>query len=338
MRDFINIMEGHGYFKPDRWNKTESTYTFETGVKLEFFSADQPGKVRGPRRQILFMNECNNVPFETFEQLEVRTTETIFLDWNPTNEFWFYEYVKDRPDCEHLILTYKDNEALDKSIVDSIESRKNRLQWWRVYGLGLLGETEGKIYKGWDMIDEVPRHARLERYGVDFGYSIDPTAVVAIYYHDGGYVLDEIAYSTGMLNAKIFDVIVAQETPGVLVIADSAEPKSIADIKQMGLNIVGCEKGADSVRNGIQIVQDQKISITKRSLNLIKAYRNYMYELDKDGNILKDGRGYPVPCHDFSDCMDAVRYGLVSMIKKPLFKMPEATPALPGYYEKELGL
>lgn len=326
MRDFLLIMETHGYFRADLWNKTDYTYTFETGSKIEFFSADQPSKVRGPRRERLFINECNNIPFETYEQLEVRTSEFVFLDWNPTNEFWFYEYVKGREDCEHLTLTYLDNEALDDSIVKSIESRKDRTGWWKVYGLGQLGEVEGKIYKDWEIIDEVPHHARLERYGIDFGYSVDPTCIVAIYYYQGGYIIDELAFGTQMLNSNIADTIQAQEHPGVLTVADSAEPKSIAELKLKGVNIIGAEKGADSVRNGIQVVQDQKISVTKRSVNVIKAYRNYMWDTDKDGKFLQ------VPNHFLSDAMDAVRYPLVQLINKPSFKMPEASKPLPSYY------
>lgn len=323
-------MEQHKYFKSANWNKTDYTYTFETGSKIEFFSADQPGKVRGPRRERLFINECNNIPFETYEQLEVRTKEFIFLDWNPTNEFWFYEYVKPREDCEHLILTYLDNEALDKSIVRSIESRKGRVGWWKVYGLGQLGEVEGKIYKDWEIMDELPHQARIERIGMDFGYSNDPTAVVAIYYYDGGYILDEVIFQKGMSNKQIADTLLDQEVGPTLVVADSAEPKSIDEIKSYGVNIVGAEKGKDSVCNGIQLVQDQRISMTKRSVNLIKSYRNYLWDTDKDGNILN------VPEHTFSDAMDAVRYGLVSVLKKPKFKMPAQTQPLPTYYS-ELG-
>jgi phage terminase large subunit len=326
-------MEQHGYFRPERWNKTDYTYTFETGSKLEFFSVDQPGKVRGPRRDRLFGNEVNNWSngFETFEQLEVRTSEFLFIDWNPTSEFWFYEHIMPREDCEHLVLTYLDNEALDKSIVKSIESRKHRLGWWKVYGLGQLGEVDGKIYKDWDIIDEVPKHARLERYGIDFGYSNDPTAIVAIYYYQNGYIIDELAFDTHMLNSRIADTILAQPIPNALTVADSAEPKSIAEIKQAGVNIIGAEKGPDSVRNGIQLVQDQRISVTKRSINVIKAYRNYLWDTDKDGKILN------VPSHEYSDAMDAVRYALVQLVRKPTFKMPEQTQPLPKYYD-EIGL
>ena len=331
IRDFKNIMQEHHYWKRDRWNATDQIYTFETGSQMEFFGADQADKLRGARRDRLFINEANNITLDAFDQLEVRTRDFVYLDWNPTNEFWFYTEVLPSRDCDHIILTYKDCEALDQATIDSIESRQNRKGWWKVYGLGQLGEVEGKIYKDWDIVEEVPKHARLERYGIDFGYSNDPTVIVAIYYYQGGYIIDEIAYGTHMLNSKIADTILAQETPGILTVADSAEPKSIAEIKLAGVNIIGSEKGADSVRNGIQLVQDQTISMTKRSVNVIKAYRNYLWDTDKDGNILN------VPSHDFSDPMDAVRYALVQLIRKPTFKMPEQTQPLPNYYS-EIGV
>ena len=324
--DFCSIMQQQGYFVDKRWNKTDYTYTFETGSKIEFFSVDQPGKVRGPRRDRLFMNEANNIPYDTFDQLEVRTKEFIILDWNPVSEFWYYDKVANRPDCEHLILTYRDNEALDRRIIDAIETRKERKGWWQVYGEGMLGEVEGKIYKDWAIVDEIDHHARLERYAVDFGYSNDPTAIVAIYYYNGGYILDELAFQTQMSNKQIADVIKNQEIPNILTIADSAEPKSIDDIKMQGVNVVGAEKGKDSVLNGIQLVQDQRISMTKRSVNVIKEYRNYLWETDKDGKILN------VPEHTFSHSMDAIRYGLVSLVKKPDVKPFKPTPAVSYYY------
>ena len=318
-------MTSHQYFQDRQWNKTDYTYTFETGSKIEFFSADQPGKVRGPRRDRLFINEANNVPYETFDQLEVRTKEFVYLDWNPTSEFWFYfEVLNKRPDVEHLTLTYLDNEGLSKEIVDSIETRKERKGWWTVYGLGQLGEVEGKIYKDWQIIDEVNHRARLERYGLDFGYSNDPTSIVAIYYYDGGYIWDEVAYLKGLSNKQIADTLKNQ--PQQLVIADSAEPKSIDEIKAYGVNIIACEKGPDSVRNGIQLVQDQRISMTKRSVNIIREYRNYLWETDKEGTILN------VPEHAFSHSMDAGRYAMTSIIKKPAFVIPPPSAPVQPYY------
>jgi phage terminase large subunit len=331
IRDWVMLMEEQGYFNPNRWNKTDFTYTFETGSKLEFFSADQPGKVRGPRRDRLFLNEVNNIQFETFEQLEVRTKDVIWMDWNPTNEFWFYEYVANRSDVDHITLTYKDNEGLHPDIVRSIEQRRDRKGWWQVYGLGQLGEVEGKIYKDWQIIDEVNHFARLERRGLDFGYSNDPSSLVDIYKYDGGYVWDETLFQKGMSNKQIADVILNLPNPEVLVVADSAEPKSIDEIKSYGINIVGAEKGADSVRNGIQVVQDQRVSVTKRSVNIIKEYRNYLWETDKDGHVLN------TPEHQFSHSMDAGRYAMASIIKQPTFKIPEATKPLDNYYP-ELGI
>lgn len=304
MRDFLNIMKEHNYFKDSLWNISNSTYTFETGSKIEFFSADQPDKLRGGRRDRLFLNECNNVAFDAFEQLEVRTKEFIFLDWNPSNSFWFYEEVLGkRNDVEHIIITYKDNEALSKEIVDSIEQRKNRAGWWQVYGEGQLGEVEGKIYKDWQIIDEIPHEARLERYGLDFGYTNDPTAIVAIYKYNGGFIFDEITYQKGLSNKQIADILISQERKA-LVMADSAEPKSIDEIKLYGVNILPASKGAGSVNQGIQYVQDQRVSVTKNSINIIKEYRNYMWKIDRDGKILN------VPEDLWNHQLDAIRYGL----------------------------
>lgn len=318
IRDFINIMTTQGYFKQDRWNSTDSIYTFETGSKIEFFSSDNGDKLRGARRDRLFINEANNVTFDAFNQLEVRTKEFILIDYNPTNEFWLFSEITNNPtslfDWEKIILTYKDNEALSENIVSSIESRKNRKGWWAVYGLGLLGEVEGKIYKDWYILpeDEPPHEARLERFAIDFGYSNDPTAIVAIYYYNGGYILDELAYKKEMSNKMIADVILNQTTTPTLTIADSAEPKSIAEISSYGLTILPCEKGADSVRNGIQTVQAQRISITRRSVNIIREYRNYLWRTDKDGHFLNP----PVPEGGFDHSMDAIRYGIVSLAKE----------------------
>jgi phage terminase large subunit len=309
MRDFLNIMQTHRYYKDERWNRSDFIYTFETGSRIEFFSTDSPDKVRGPRRDRLYINEANNVPFEAYQQLEVRTKDLIMLDWNPTNEFWFYTDVLPNPLLEGKIdfitLTYRDNEALSPEIVESIESRRNNKSWWRVYGEGQLGEVEGKIFTGWNIIDAIPHEARLERYGLDFGYSNDPTAIVAIYYYNGGYILDEITYQKGLTNKQIADILKNQ--PKALVMADSAEPKSIDELLLHGVNVLATQKGPGSVNQGIQYVQDQKVSITKRSVNGIKEYRNYMWKTDKEGRILN------VPEDLWNHFMDATRYGFESM-------------------------
>ena len=303
MRDFKKIMQEHRYWKDSRWNATDSIYTFETGSQIEFFSSDNGDKLRGARRDRLFINEANNIPFDAFQQLEVRTKEFVFLDWNPTTEFWFYTDVQGaRDDVEHLIITYKDNEALDPQIIKSIEQRKNNKSWWQVYGEGLLGEIESRIYTGWRIIDEIPHEARLERYGLDFGYTNDPSAIVAIYYYNGGYILDEIAFQKGLSNKQIADIFLNLDT--AVIIADSAEPKSIDEIKSYGLTILPATKGPGSVLQGIQFVQQHQISVTKRSVNIIKEYRNYIWITDKDGRIINQ------PDHLYSHSMDAIRYGM----------------------------
>lgn len=314
MRDFLNIMQEHGYFRDSQWNATDYTYTFLNGSKIEFFSADQPSKVRGPRRDRLFINEGNNIPYEAYDQLLVRTKEYCWVDWNPTNEFWFYtDVLGKRDDVDFITLTYKDNEALDENIVRDIESHKDNKNWWQVYGLGQLGEVEGKIYTDWQIIDSIPHEARLERYGMDFGYSVDPTAIVAVYYYNGGYILDEVTFQKGLSNKQIADILNNQ--PKALVIADSAEPKSIDEIMGYGVNIIGAQKGQGSINQGIQYVQQQRISVTKRSLNVIKEYRNYLWKTDRDGKIMN------VPDAGFDHSMDAVRYGLESL--KPRIERPK---------------
>lgn len=323
MRDFQNIMQQHGYWKDSAWSKTEFTYTFPNKSKIEFFSADQPGKVRGPRRDRLLVNESNNVHEESWEQLLLRTREYAFADWNPVSDFHLYEtyglvdepaaglkpYATD-PDTDFVILTYRDNEALEPAIVNEIEKRSGNKQWYRTYGLGLRGETEGKIFTGWKTdLEEIPHEARLERRGLDFGYSNDPTVIVDIYYYNGGYILDEVTYRTGMLNKNIADMLLALPQPNILTVADSAEPKSIDDIKGFGVPITGVEKKPGYAKRGtenslIDWVQTQQVSITKRSVNLIKSYRNFMWKTDKDGKILNE---YD---HFWSDGMMAAVYGL----------------------------
>ena len=310
MRDFKNIMQEHNYWDDRDWNATDSIYTFQSGSKIEFFSADQPSKVRGPRRERLYINECNNVDYEAFDQLEVRTNIEVWLDWNPTYEFWFYTNVlNNRDDIDFITLTYKDNEGLPENIVKSIEMRKSNKQWWRVYGEGKLGEVEGRIYTGWKTLDEIPFEARLEGYGLDFGYTNDPTAIVAVYYYNGGYILDEKCYRKGMSNRDIADLL--NSLPYGLVVADSAEPKSIDDIKSYGVAIVAADKSGTKskpyLKTSIGHVQDQKISVTKGSVNLIREYRRYLWKVDKDGRTLNEPDG------GYDHALDAARYKLYSL-------------------------
>ena len=305
MRDFLNIMEGHNYYKEDRWNNTEATYEFETGSKIEFFSADNANKVRGPRRDHLFINEANLLDYETFTQLEIRTNGDIYLDYNPVAEFWAHTEIIPHRDHDFVILTYKDNEALPQAIVDALESRKARSNWWKVYGEGQVGDLEGRIYSGWQIIDEIPHEAKLERYGLDYGYSNDPTAITAVYRYNGGFILDEITYQKGLSNKRISDILLNIDQ--ALVVADSAEPKSNDELILNGVNLIPAEKGPDSINYGIKVVQDQRISVTKRSVNLIKEYRNYQWMKDKDGNMIPTAQDWD------NHSLDSVRYAMMTI-------------------------
>ncbi len=307
IRDFKKILQAHKYWKDKNWNVQDSTYTFESGSQIEFFSADNADKLRGGRRDRLFLNEANNCTFDSFEQLEVRTKEFVIIDYNPTIEFWALTEVNGkRDDVDYIILTYKDNEGCPPEIVASIEQRMNRKGWWQVYGLGQLGEVEGKIYKDWAIIDEIPHEARLERRGLDYGYTNDPTAIVDVYRYNGGYIFDETCYQKGLSNKQIADVIRNLENPQTIVVPDSAEPKSNDELVSYGINILPANKGQGSVLQGIQYVQHQRISVTKRSVNIIREYRNYLWSTDKNGKILNE------PEHTFSHSMDAIRYAMES--------------------------
>lgn len=325
IRDFLSIMEAQRYYKDSLWNRSDFIYTFESGSKIEFFSVDQPDKVRGPRRDVLFINEANNVPFETYTQLEIRTRKIVWCDWNPVSEFWWYTDVAPFTDHDFITLTYKDNEALEPSIVESIESKRHNKSWWTVYGEGKLGEVEGRIYIGWEQLEDLPKEARLEVAGLDFGYTNDPTAIVDIYKWNDALIFDERAYQKGLLNADIAKLLNDMSVP---IIADSAEPKSIDELAMYGLPMIPATKGAGSILQGIQAVQGRRVYVTKRSTNVIKEYRAYLWETDVNGKTLNK----PSPINNHA--MDAIRYG-VSYLFPPIPEDEEIIDTRPvGTYRR----
>jgi len=305
LKDFLRIMKDTGRYFDERFNKSLLRYEFANGSYIEFFSADDSSKLRGARRDILYINECNNVTFESYNELAIRTKKAIYLDFNPANEFWVHTELKDEQDSDFLILTYKDNEALDNSIVQQIE--KNRLKaetsaywanWWRVYGLGEIGMLEGVIFSNWKQIDTLPKDAKLIGIGLDFGYTNDPTAIIEIYNYNGQRILNELKYQTGMLNSDI-----AKELPKhVPVYADSSEPKSIDEIRRYGITIKGVTKGKDSINYGIDVMQRQEYLVTSNSVNLIKELRAYCWDTDKAGTRLNK------PIDTNNHAIDALRY------------------------------
>jgi phage terminase large subunit len=305
LKDFLKIMRWTNRYVDANFNKSLLRYEFANGSVIEFFSADDASKLRGARRDVLYINECNNVTFESYNELAIRTKKEVYLDFNPANEFWVHTELKDEPDSDFIILTYLDNEALDQSIIDQIEKNKEKAKtseywrnWWNVYGLGLVGSLEGVVFNNWKIVDILPEDARLIGIGLDFGYSVDPTAIVEVYQYNGQRIVNEKVYRTGMLNSDI-----AKELPKhVVVYADSAEPKSIEEIRRQGITIKGVTKGKDSINYGIDVMQRQDYLVTANSTNLIKELRGYLWDTDKTGVRLNK------PAGGNDHIIDALRY------------------------------
>jgi phage terminase large subunit len=298
-------MEWTYNFNHNNWNKSSLTYTFSNGSIIEFFSADQPDKLRGARRDVLFINEANNIDFESYQQLSIRTRKFIYLDYNPTQEFWVHTELINDGNSDFIILTYKDNEALEKTLVKEIESAQEKAKtssywanWWKVYGLGEVGSLEGVIFNNWQQIDTIPNEARLIGLGLDFGYTNDPTAIVEVYQYNDKRILNELCYRTGMVNKDIVDVL----PNNVIIYADSAEPKSIEEIRRHGKMIKAVTKGKDSIMYGIQIMQSQNYLVTKQSVNIIKELRGYTWDTDKNGVKLNK------PIDYLNHSIDSIRY------------------------------
>ena len=306
MRDFIDILRKHNIYDPDYHNKSSSEYWLYENL-VEFISLDQSVKVRGRKRDLLFINEANELTFDDFQQLIFRTTGRVVIDYNPSDEFhWIYDQIMPREDAEFHRTTYRDNPFLEQSIVDEIERlQETDENYWRVYGLGMKGVSQDLVYKNFEIINEISSEAKLISFGLDFGYSVDYTAVVGVYQIGDVIYLDEILYKRELTNQDI-----ANELKNIVkkekIICDSAEPKSIEELYRLGLNVFPAKKGHDSIRNGIDIVKRHKLKITASSVNLIKEIRNYKWQTDKNGQKLNK------PVDKFNHLLDAVRY--VSLI------------------------
>jgi len=305
MKDFLKIMKLTHRYVDAHWNRSLLTYTFANGSYIEFFSADMDDKLRGAGRNILYVNEANNVTFEAYLQLSIRTNKEIYIDFNPTQEFWAHTEVVPQEDADFLILNYQDNEALDDNIVKEIESAKEKAKtssywenWWKVYGLGQIGSLQGAVFNNWKQIDKIPEEAKLIGIGLDFGYTNDPTAIVEVYNWNGQRIINELCYRSGMLNTDIAKILPSN----VPIYADSSEPKSIEEIRRSGKTIRGVTKGKDSINYGIQVMQSQEYLVTSNSTNLIKELRGYIWDTDKSGTKLNK----PIDYNNHG--LDALRY------------------------------
>lgn len=302
MRDFENMLRLDGKWNLKAWNATDKIYQINNSY-IEFFSADQPGKVHGPARDILYINECINISYETYRQLAIRTTETIFLDYNPCYEFWVDDKVLPRNEAILIHSTYLDNEYLSPAQITEIESNKNDTDWWQVYGLGQTGSKIGLIMQNWDIASTLPSSYKKRWIGIDFGFTNDPTAIVDIRLSEGELWIDELLYARGYDNLMIAKHLEASNIPRqTAIIADSAEPKSIREIRNCGWTIEPAHKGKDSILTGLALLNRYPKHLTQSSTNLINEYRNYRWTVDEFGNPSN------TPIDKFNHSIDAQRY------------------------------
>jgi phage terminase large subunit len=309
MRDFLTILKDHEIYSEDDHSKTASEYKLN-GNTIEFISLDMPQKIRGRKRDLLFANEANELNFEDWQQLLFRTNEKVIIDFNPSEEFhWIYDHVLPRKDVEFFQTTYKDNPFLGAEIKAEIERLKDIDEnYWRVYGLGERGQAKSLVYT-FTTIKEIPKEAKLVSYGLDFGYSSDPTSLVRTYILGDDMYVDELLYRTGMTNQDIANEMkVLGLDRSNEVFADSAEPKSIEEIYRMGWNVKPTIKG--SINIGIDIIRRYKLHATESSFNLIKELRNYKYIEDKNGQMTNK------PVDNFNHALDALRYSVVNKISQ----------------------
>jgi phage terminase large subunit len=317
IRDFQNIMKAAEIWEPERWNQSSKIETFSNGTIMEFISVDNMS-AHGPARNLLFVNEANDMDRETFEQLAARTTGKIIIDYNPTHEFWAHTWLlKEHADeCDFIILTYKDNEALAPTIRQYIESKKPKpgekpSNWWTVYGLGQIGTLEGNIYEGWrKATPEDYKDAKLIRYGLDFGFSNDETGMVAIYQtEDGRIIIEQKLYQTGLLGSQYGEKLRAIGIdPSILIVADSARPEIIAEIKAQGFRIIGADKNAGSVLRGIDRVKQHQIIYDGKDIE--REYLSYQWRTRISGETLDE------PQDGNDHLMDALRYAIDDMNRK----------------------
>lgn len=317
--DFKKIMQGTNRWEDDKFNKSELNYEFINGSVMQFRSIDKM-KAHGLSRDVLFVNEANAFTYETFDQLASRTTDFVIVDYNPTSKFWAHEELvegKHKDRTSFIILTYKDNEALSKQIIENIESHKPQngeepSNYWTVYGLGQIGSLEGNIYSGWEEVaaDKLSTTGKLVRYGLDFGFSNDETAMVAIYELDDGRTgVEEILYKKGILGSEYPEILMSHNiNPTVLIVADSARPEIIAEIKAKGYRIVGADKNPGSVKRGIDRVSQRQIVYSGD--NLKREYLSYAWRKKRTGEVLDE----PIDANNHA--LDATRYAIDDLSKK----------------------
>ena len=311
MRDFRTMLGSEWH--DEWWNASDKVYTIPTTKSsLEFFSADNEGKVHGSARDYLFLNECYFIDWEIYRQLAVRTRKRILLDYNPRSRFWVDEHLIGKEGVALIHSTYKDNPHLTPMQIAMIESNKGDENWWRVYGEGETGSVEGLIYTNWAIVDAMPENYKKEFYCIDFGFTNDPTAILRVRLSGGELWVQELAYRTGMLNQDIVKCLQDNHVArGAMIVCDSAEQKSIAEINNLGgYRAVPVAKGRGSIVAGITAVQAYKVNVMQEALGTIDELRNYSWL--RDGT---SGSYINTPIDRYNHALDALRYGVTTFLQ-----------------------
>ena len=313
MRDFLNILKSYNKYNEAYHNKSNSEYTLNNNL-IEFISVDQPQKIRGRKREFLFINEANELEYEDWQQLIFRTTEKIVLDYNPSDEYhWIYDKVLNRDDVEFYKTTYKDNKFLDESIIKEIERLKyTDEQYWQIYGLGVRGVSKATIFN-YVEVPHIPHDAELISYGADAGYTNDPSTLVSVYRKDYNLYIKEHLYRTMMTTKDLSDCFKKEVMSRNAIYFDAAEPRLIDELRRMGHNIQPSLKGRDSINAGIDLLKRFKIHITSDSNNAIQEFRNYKWQEDRSGKLTNK------PVDKNNHIIDAVRYATYSILSRPNF-------------------
>ena len=359
IRDIKNILATDGLWSDKDYNKSEQILKVDNKI-IEFFGADSPSKLHGGRRDYLYINEANNISYDAYTQLDIRTRKKVIIDYNPTKEFWANDLIG-RPDVAFIKTTYKNNDQLEPQIIDSIERRKynkndlraaaklqhqleiaqesgdiksirainNKLyelitEWYKVYGMGEVGSLEGVVYTDWSQCDEFPWDANKIYGFIDFGFTNDPAAVGVAGVYDGEIYTKEYIYETGLRNKQLYQKICDLELNHLTFIVESSEPKSISDLKSYGLKVIPAKKPKGSINFGIELLQEYHINVTKDSLNAVKELRGYQWVKDK-----ATGKYTNTPVDDDNHYLDALRYWALRNLDKTV---KTTTSAFPGYF------
>jgi phage terminase large subunit len=285
------------------YNASDRIFTFHNGSIIEFKSYQDSQDAKSGKRDYFFLNEANGISFEIYSELAMRTKKKVYIDYNPNARFWVHDKLIGKEGTELIISDHRHNPFLPDIIRKKIEAlREDDEELWKVYARGVTGKIEGLIYRNWGTIGTIPTEAQLIGMGLDFGFTNDPTACVLVYRYNGELIIDELLYLKGYTNQDIGQFFTqAGINKTVPIIADSAEPKSIEELRRMGWRIEGANKGKDSILNGIDILKRFRFNVTTRSSNLIKELNAYKWK-EKDGNATN------VPIDSFNHGMDALRY------------------------------